>query len=198
MDTLSARPSAAEARTLLARAYLGDPLMAWVFPDEEQRLHGAAAWLGVAVERYLVAGRAEWLRADDALAAVAFFRLPGDVLAPADGSLPTAGGLLHAIVGAAWAAQVSEGFAVARAQAPAPDRPHAYLHFLAVAPGSQGRGHGGELLERAKARSAEIGVPLRLETTNPVNLPFYEAHGLTVRSEVRLGPTGPVMWALET
>jgi hypothetical protein len=49
-----------------------------------------------------------------------------------------------------------------------------------------------------KAQAAEAGVPLRLETTKPDNLAFYEAHGLRVRSEVRLGPSGPTMWALET
>lgn len=188
---------AAEVRTLLARAYLQDPLLAWIFPEEDQRLHGCAAWTGVAVERYLVAGRVEAIRSDDALAAVALFRLPGDVLTPATEVLPTAGGLLQAIVGEAWAAQVAEGFAVAREQAPPPETPHAYLNFLAVAPGSQRNGHGGALLERVKAQSAEAGVPLRLETTNPVNLPFYESHGLAVRSEVRLGPSGPTMWALE-
>lgn len=190
--------TAAEVRTLLARAYLDDPLMAWVFPDEEQRLHGSAAWLGVAVERYLAGGRVETVRLEGGLAAAALFRRPGDVLPPADEVLPTAGGLLQAIVGEAWAAQVAGGFAAARVQAPPPDRPHAYLHFLAVAPGEQRRGHGGVVLERVKEQAAEARVPLRLETTNPVNLPFYEAHGLTVRSEVLLGPSGPTMWALET
>lgn len=190
--------TAPEIRTLLARAYLDDPLTAWIFPDEDQRLHGSAGWVGVAVERYLAGGRVEVVRRDGALAGVALFRLPGDDLATADDVLPTAAGLLEAVVGPAWAAQVGEGFGVAREQAPPPEAPHAYLNFLAVAPGQQRRGHGGELLERVKAQATDAGVPLRLETTNPVNLPFYEAHGLRRRSEVRLGPAGPTMWALET
>ena len=191
-------PSAAEVRTLLARAYLDDPLTAWIFPDEDQRPHGSAAWLGVAVERYLSGGRVESTVRDGSLAAVALFRLPGDDLATGGDVLPTAGGLLQAVVGPAWAAQVAEGFGAAREQAPPPGEPHVYLNFLAVAPGQQRRGHGGELLQRVKAQALDAGAPLRLETTNPVNLPFYEAHGLQVRSEVRLGPSGPTMWALQT
>jgi len=190
--------AAAQIRTLLARAYLEDPLTVWIFPDEDRRLHGSAAWLGPAVERYLARGRVAAIDEDGTPAAVALFRLPGDVLATADDVLPTASGMLQAVVGAAWAAQVAEGFGFAREQAPPPETPHAYLNFLAVGPGKQRRGHGGKLLERVKAQAAEVGVPLRLETTNPVNLPFYEAHGLRVRSEVRLGPSGPLMWALES
>ena len=62
--------TAAEVRTLLARAYRDDPLMAWVFPEEGQRLHGSAAWLGVAVERFLAGGRLESAIEDGALTAV--------------------------------------------------------------------------------------------------------------------------------
>lgn len=188
--------SAAGVRTLLAHAYLDDPLTAWIFPDEDQRLHGSAAWLGVAVERYLAGGEVE-TAGDGALHAVALWRLPGTSLAGAPDALPTAAGLLEAVVGPAWAAQVAEGFAFAREQAPPPGTPHAYLNFLAVAPEEQRRGHGGVLLERVQQRAAEAGVALRLETTNPANLPFYETHGLRVRSEARLGPSGPTMWALE-
>lgn len=189
--------TAPEVRTLLAQAYADDPLTRWIFPEEDQRLHGSAAWLGVAVERYLAGGLVEAVREDGVLAGVALWRLPHQPLPTDPDALPTAGGLLQAIVGAAWADHVGDGFAVLREQAPPPEEPHAYLHFLAVAPGAQGRGTGGELLDRVVAQAAAARTLLRLETTNPVNLPFYEGHGLTVRSETRVGPTGPTMWALE-
>jgi GNAT superfamily N-acetyltransferase len=185
-----------DVRGLLARAFVADPLMTWVFPDAEHRLESLAAWLGIAVERYLTDGRAESADHDGALTAVALWRLPGTALPGDDGSLPTSPGLLRALVGPAHAEAVAQGFAAVRGHAPPPEE-HAYLQFLAVAPGAQGRGLGGELLERVVEQAAGARLPLRLDTTNPVNLPFYEAHGLRVRSEARLGPAGPTMWSLE-
>jgi GNAT superfamily N-acetyltransferase len=186
-----------QVRGVLARAFSVDPLMAWIFPDAEHRPEATAAWLGLAVERYLASGQVETTQEDGVLTAVALWRMPGTAGPEADGSLPTAPGLLRALVGSAHADTVAEGFAVVRAQAPPREEPHAYLHFLAVAPGAQGRGLGGRLLENMLARAAETGLPLCLDTTNPANLPFYEAHGLTRRSAVRLGPSGPTMWAFQ-
>ena len=187
--------TAGEIRTLLARAYAQDPLLAWVFPDEEHRLEATAAWLGVSVERYLSAGEVEQTRAGSALTAVALWRRPATTLTGPPDQLPTAGGLLRALVGADRAAEVAAGFA---ATPRLPDAPCAYLHFLAVEPGAQGRGLGGELVDRVLGHARADGVPLRLDTTNPVNVPFYEAHGLRVAGEGRLGPTGPVIWRLES
>jgi hypothetical protein len=42
------------------------------------------------------------------------------------------------------------------------------------------------------------GLTACLETMNPANVPFYEAHGLSVRHEVRLGAGGPTVWAMAT
>ena len=185
-----------EIRTLLARAYAADPLLAWVFPDEQYRVEATAAWLGASVERYVAVGEVEHEREGDVLVAVALWRRPWTSLAGGPDHLPTAPGLLRALIGPKRAMKVAAGF---RAVPPPPDDvPVAYLHFLAVAPGAQGRGLGGRLLDRVAARARADGLPLRLDTTNPANLPFYEAHGLTVRAEDRLGPTGPAIWRLES
>jgi ribosomal protein S18 acetylase RimI-like enzyme len=188
--------NAGEIRTLLARAYAQDPLLAWVFPDEDTRRDSTAAWLGVTVERYLDVGEVEEVREDGVLAAVALWRRPLTTLAGPPDQLPTAFGLLRALVGAERAAEVAAGFSAA--PQPPDDVPGAYLHFLAVAPGARGRGLGGQLLDRVLARSRADGVPLRLDTTNPASLPFYESHGLTVTTEARLGPAGPRIWRLRT
>ena len=187
---------AGEVRGLLARAYARDPLLAWVFPDEGHRLEATAAWLGVSVERYLAVGEVAETREDGALTAVALWRRPDTALAGPPEDLPTAAGLLRALIGTDRAAEIAAGFgATPRLDA---DVPCAYLHFLAVAPGGQGRGLGGELVDRVLERARADGVPLRLDTTNPVNLPFYETHGLRVAAEGRLGPTGPSIWRLES
>jgi len=156
-----------------------------------------AAWLGVAAERYLRDGTAEAVREDGVLTGLALWRSPDAPAAARSDELPTPDGLLTALTGAAHAAEVGRGFASARAELPEAPDPHAYLHFLAVRPGRQGSGVGGALLTRVLAATGAAGLPLRLDTTNPANLPFYASHGLQVRHEARLGPGGPVIWTLE-
>jgi GNAT superfamily N-acetyltransferase len=190
--------SGAEARTLLAHAFADDPLFGWIFPDAAHRLEATAAWLGVAAERYLAGGHVEAYREDGVLTGLALWRSPEAPAADRADELPTAGGLLTALTGEAHATEVGRGFASARADLPPAPDPHAYLHFLAVRPGRQGSGVGGALLARVLAATAAAGWALRLDTTNPANVPFYASHGLRVRHEARLGPSGPVIWTLET
>jgi hypothetical protein len=64
-------------RTLLARAYQEDPLLAWVFPDEATRPEATAAWLGTFVDRYLPAGRVTVVDDGPKIAGVAIWRWPG-------------------------------------------------------------------------------------------------------------------------
>ena len=61
-----------------------------------------------------------------------------------------------------------------------------------------GQGLGGELLDRGLAAARDAGLVACLDTMNPANVPFYEAHGMSVRHEVRLGADGPTSWAMAT
>jgi GNAT superfamily N-acetyltransferase len=192
------RVSAGEARTLLARAFAADPLFVWIFPEAAHRLEAIAAWLGVAAERYLAGGHVAAHREDGVLTGVALWRSPDAPAADPADELPSPGGLLIALTGEAHAEEVGRGFASARAELPPAPDAHAYLHFLAVRPGRQGSGVGSALLSRVLAATGAAGLPLRLDTTNPANVPFYASHGLAVRHEARLGPSGPTIWTLET
>ena len=183
----------AEARTLLARAFVDDPLMVWFFPDDESRLHACAALFGLFAEHYLAVGRVD-VRRRDHLAGVAMWRLPDTAPAGAPESLPTTSGLMTALIGSRRAAQLERAFsAVAEMRPPGP---HAYLHFLAVDPDLQGRGIGGRVLEPGLTAAWENGLVACLETTNPDNIPFYESHGFVVRHELRLEADGPRIWEL--
>jgi ribosomal protein S18 acetylase RimI-like enzyme len=187
--------TAVEARTLLAAAFVEDPLMAWFFPDAESRPHACAALFGLFAEHYLAAGRVDVLRRG-APVAVAMWRWPGrDDVAPAE-TLPTVPGLMTALLGAERAASIGEAMAVIGEHRP--PQPHAYLHLLGVHPGARGQGLGGEVLERGLAAARAAGLTACLETMNPANVAFYQAHGLTVRAEIRLGHGGPTVWAMAT
>ncbi len=192
-----------ELRGLLARAYIDDPLMRWIFPDDATRADATAAWLGLFVEAYAAVGDVDVLEGEPALGgepsvvgscpeAVAVWRMPGTALSW--GAAPSVGGLLAALVGVERAREIGAGLAQTRGLAP--DEPHAYLHFVAVDPERQGRGRGREVLAPGLARAARAGLGVHLETTSPRAVPFYERLGFGVTAEITLGSNGPPLWAM--
>ncbi|WP_116452481.1 GNAT family N-acetyltransferase [Blastococcus litoris] len=186
--------TAPEARTLLARAFAADPLMVWFFPDDEVRPHACAAMFGLFAEHYLEAGRVDCVHRGRPVA-VAMWQWPGQ--AERDGDrLPTLGGLMSALMGAERAAAIGGAMAVLGEERPS--RPHAYLHLLGVDPDRRGEGLGGELLDRGVAAARAAGLVACLDTMNPENVPFYEAHGLSVRHELVLPDGGPTVWSMTT
>jgi GNAT superfamily N-acetyltransferase len=188
--------SVVRARTVLGRAFTDDPLMVWFFPDPEVRPHACAALFGLFAEHYLADGRVDVATRSEPVG-VAMWRWPG-VEPPQQGpeELPSIGGLMTGFMGAARAREV--GIAMSVLETLRPTEPHAYLHLLAVDPDVCRQGVGGELLERGLAATREAGLVACLDTMNPDNVPFYEAHGMSVRAEVQLGPDGPTSWAMAT
>lgn len=177
-------------RTVLAHAYRANPLMAWVLPDEATREDACAAWLGPSVDRYLAFGRVHVARQHGAVVGVAAWRLPGPV--PVSTSVPSASGVLALLVGRARADEILAALASAAALAPA--RPAAYLNFLGVEPGLQGRGIGRRLVEHGIAAADDAGT--YLATSDPRNLPFYERLGYAAAGTVPLGDDGPLLTVL--
>jgi GNAT superfamily N-acetyltransferase len=184
-----------EARTLLARAFVDDPLMRWFFPDADSRLHACAALFGQFAEHYLAAGRVDVVRRPEPVA-LAMWRWPGREAPTSDETLPTTSGLMTALIGAGRAGELGRAMAVIGKLRP--PEPHAYLHLLAVHPVARRQRLGGAVLERGLAAAREEGLVACLETMNPDNVPFYEAHGLAVRHRVQLDAGGPAVWAMAT
>jgi len=184
-----------EARTLLARAFVDDPLMRWFFPDDASRPHACAALFGRFAEHYLHAGRVDVVRRPEPVA-VAMWRRPDTGPAADDGSLPTTPGLMTALMGTRRAAEIGGAMSVIGPLRP--PEPHAYLHFLAVHPDARRQGLGGAALGPGLAAARAEGLVACLETMNPANVPFYEAHGFAVRHEVRLAAGGPHVWSMST
>lgn len=189
--------SVARARTVLARAFFDDPLMVWFFPDPDVRPHACAAMFGLMAEHYLADGRVDVATRSEPVG-VAMWRWPGSETAPQEGpeELPSIGGLMTGFMGAARAREV--GSAMATLDTLRPPAPYAYLHLLAVDPDVCGQGLGGEMLDRGLAAARDAGLVACLDTMNPANVPFYEAHGMSVRHEVQLAPDGPTNWAMAT
>jgi GNAT superfamily N-acetyltransferase len=192
-DVVLDRATAADSpaiRTVLARAYRTNPLMAWALPEESTREDACAAWLGPSVDRYLEVGRVHVARHDGRVVGVAAWRLPGAVAPPE--TLPSPAGILAVLVGPARAAEILA--ALSSAAPLAPTSPAAYLNYLAVDRDLQGRAVGRRLVEAGIEAAADTGT--YLGTTDPRNLPFYRRLGYAEAGAVRLAPDGPVLTVL--
>ena len=181
-----------EARTLLARSFVDDPLMRWFFPDGDARPHACAALFGLFAEQYLATGRVDVVRRVRPVA-VAMWRSP-DTTAEQPESLPTPAGLMTALLGTGRAADLGAAMRVIGELRP--PEPYAYLHLLGVDPGARRQGLGEEVLEPGLAAARSAGLTACLETMNPANVPFYEAHGFVVRHETALAGGGPTVWSM--
>jgi GNAT superfamily N-acetyltransferase len=83
---------------------------------------------------------------------------------------------------------------LARAAEYRPPEPHFYLGILGVAPGHQGKGLGGVLVEPVLEACDRGGFVAHLESSNPRNLGFYERLGFVATDEYRLGgAAGPLL-----
>src|SRR4051794_38617674 len=120
MDEPTVEPAtwadAPAVRTVLARAYGGNPLMVWALPDAATREDACAAWLGPSVDRYLAGGRVHVARLDRAVVGVAAWRMPDPP--PVEASLPAPARLLALLVGAARADEILTSLGRAAALAP--------------------------------------------------------------------------------
>jgi ribosomal protein S18 acetylase RimI-like enzyme len=76
-----------------------------------------------------------------------------------------------------------------------PREPHWYLPLIGVDPVSQGRGYGARLMDHALRECDRTRLPAYLESSNPANVPFYEAFGFKVMGEIQSG-TSPVMYPM--
>jgi len=186
----------AGARRVLAEAFETDPLTVWIFPDDHHRRELIAAWFGLLVEGYVLTEtgtRVDVIDDDGEIVAVAMWRMPGDSQLDMPIS-PSLGGLLSALVGTDRAHRLGEAFQ--SFMTGWPDPPLAYLHFLGVLPSHQRLGLGGRVLAPGLAAAAEMGIPARLETTNPDNRAFYRRHGFEVAEEFTVPHGGPRSWGM--
>jgi len=75
--------------------------------------------------------------------------------------------------------------------------PHWYLVMLGVAPGYQGQGVGGLLIEPILAQADRDGLPCYLETSTERGVNFYQKHGFEVLRTDQIATSGPRFWTLK-
>jgi GNAT superfamily N-acetyltransferase len=175
----------------LADAFHEDPVWGhWTFPDSDRR----AALLAKFMEFWAICGaRTPWLWTSGDSETVTVWVPPGEPdMTPAEAAILEA--LLPELLGNR-APEVASLFDQFDDQHPH-DEPHYYLGWWATHRDHAGRGLGTALIRENLALIDAEHMPAYLESTNPANIPRYEALGFRPRSEFG-PPGGPVittMW----
>ncbi len=68
-----------------------------------------------------------------------------------------------------------------------PHEPHWYLPLIGVDPARQGQRLGDQLMRHALARCDTDQLPAYLESSNPLNLSFYQRHGFEALGKIQVG-----------
>ncbi len=172
----------------LARAFIADPIMAYVFPDAASRALRLQRFYDLIVRAEADPG--QWTIAGEGAAAT-IWRPPGK------GAVPTA-----TMLRLAWPMLRTFGTALPRAlrlqalvDANHPVVPHWYLAFAGCTPESQGRGFGGAAIRAKLVQVDAERLPASLETATERNLGLYGALGFRVTGTYDYAP-GRTMWTM--
>jgi ribosomal protein S18 acetylase RimI-like enzyme len=194
---ITTRPAAPDERALvadvLARAFIDDPAMAWLFPQRTERARRLAFLFGLMAR--LDPDPGLWsLALGDAggVMAAAMWRPPGQWGTPTSAMIRHAVPLLRTF-----------GLALPRAlrmqniiEAHHPHAPHWYLQFAGCLPECQGRGLGGAAIRARLAQCDAAGLPAAMETATQANVGLYQSLGFEVTGtyDIRDGPHFWSMW----
>jgi ribosomal protein S18 acetylase RimI-like enzyme len=175
------------------RAFAGDSMFAWMFPDPVQRANGLR-WLNrVPLEYGLRYGHvtqshngmaaAIWITPAHPLSLVGMIR-SGMLSVP-----------FHIGFGA-FVKFMKANETMERIHKRHAPGPHWYLLAVGVDPELQGRGLGTALVQEGLARADQATLPVYLETSDERNVAYYERHGFAVVESARLGSGGPPAWGM--
>lgn len=177
---------------VLARAFIDDPAMAYLFRKGDDRPRRLSRFFGLITS--IDQSPAHWTLARNPageLVAAALWRPPGEwrtpVAAMAANILP-----LVQVFGLALMRALSMQGVIEKHH---PARPHWYLQFVGAVPEAHGQGYGGAVIRARLALCDAQGVPAALETATPGNVGIYEALGFRVTGTYQIDG-GPKFWSM--
>jgi len=176
------------AVSVLASAFLDDPLTVWSSPDADVRREFNHSLEAINVRCAIQRGHAYEMTDGSA---VALWVSPGVELLD-----EAAIGEVAEIIRSADPARASfvfEGFL--KILAAQPKEPHFHLTDIGVAPEAQGRGLGSRLLRDGLDHCDRYGCPAYLEATSTASAALYRRHGFEVVQEIEL-PDGPTLFGM--
>ena len=170
----------AQVAGVLAEAFAGDPLQAWLLEGvpADERVAWRTAWWSFMVT-HAPPGTEVHVTGDGSGAAC--WHPPGAGQLPAEAVAE-----FRRMVGEMAGARAPVVLAsLARIARRALAEPHWHLAAVGVAPDRQGEGLGARLLAPMLARCDRLGLPAYLESSNSRNLTLYERLGFATTGGVR-------------
>ncbi len=178
---------------VLGRAFHDDPVMAWVQPDAERRKAALPGLFGALARHHFLPGRAtEVATSDDGVAAAALWDPPGRWQHTSRDQLAMLPAVIRAFRGRLAAGRLLTDLMKAHH----PEEPHWYLAVIGTDPTVRGAGLGRALMQSRLDRCDAEYAPAYLESSNPVNVPYYERFGFVVTGEIVLPEGGPSLWPM--
>jgi ribosomal protein S18 acetylase RimI-like enzyme len=178
---------------LMAKAFLDDPFITYLVPEQGKRARVLPAFMGIVVSYCFLYGEV-WTTPD--LTGIACWLPPNKTSPTFWGMLRTGMFTVPLRFGLAGYGRLMDVVNYTdRVHKQTVEQPHWYLWGIGVDPAHQRAGIGGNLLRPVLERADAAGQPAYLETQNSANLPFYQRHGFTVASDA-LSPGGLRVWGL--
>jgi ribosomal protein S18 acetylase RimI-like enzyme len=174
---------ASRALSTQVLAFVGDPIIRWLWPDPDAYLrHFPELLMGFGGRGAFEHGTA-YVAGD--FHGCAIWLPPG---------VPSDDEALEAMVEHSIRPDIQEslGAYFEQMDESLPREPHWHLAFIGVDPALMGQGIGGALLEHALARIDREGAIAYLESTNPRNQTLYRRHGFEVVREIQAGDGPPL------
>lgn len=194
---LERRQIPAAARTL-AEAFMGDPLFAYLLEDRAARLSWLRIFMEASLRAVQPAGHCETIVAEDGIVpGVIATTGPGNHRLPLGRRLRMLFRLLPSLLlGRPGLGRVRWGLSVLdEMERRHFDEPHWYVFQLGVGDAYRGKGYGRLLLERVLEQADGDAVAVYLETSNELNIGFYQRFGFEVRDEIA-EPDRPSVWTM--
>ena len=175
------------ALTSTVAAFATDPLLRWVWPEDDRYEACAPRFFGLLLDLRRAGGEV-W--AAQGGAAVAMWDPPGGLYTrPEQDPWPALQAGFTARERDSWGKY--ERLAGERT-----DEPHWYLGVLATHPDRQGTGLAAAVVAPVLAACDRSRVDAWLETATEANVAYYRRFGFEVAREVRLPDGGPQCWLL--
>jgi ribosomal protein S18 acetylase RimI-like enzyme len=177
----------------LTRAFLDDPVMKWIFPDDRMRERRLPPFFASALRSTgLHSEGTEVVVAAGQVQGCAIWMAPGTWRPPLRRQLAALPSVMFRLRSRLPVASVTYG-ALQRVH---PERPHWYLSGIGTDPPAQGTGVGSALMQSRLVRCDAAGEPAYLESSNERNVPFYQRHGFRVTGELTIPGGGPTFWLM--